>query len=71
MQPARGFGEDFGLVGADLLVQFAQRRLARRLAGVDPALRHLPGRKPGRHVDAAPDKDQPSGFSSMMPTPGR
>ena len=58
VQPARGFAENFGLVGADLLVQFAQRGLARGLAGVDPALRHLPGREPRRHADAAPDKHQ-------------
>ena len=56
MQPALGFAEDFGLVGADFLVQFAECGLARRLAGVDPALRHLPGGEPGRHIDAAADK---------------
>src|SRR5205814_4862258 len=36
-------------------------RSARRLAGVDPALRHLPRRQPGRHVDAPADKDQALG----------
>src|SRR5579862_217366 len=49
--------DDLGLVGADFFAQLAQSRLARRLAGVDPALRHLPGGQPRRHVDAAAGKD--------------
>ncbi len=57
MMPAGGFGEDFGLVGAGLFVQLAQRRLARGFAGVDAALRHLPRRQPGRHVNAPADED--------------
>ena len=70
MQPARGFAEDFGLVGADLLLQFAQRGLARGLAGIDAALRHLPGRKSRRHVDAAPDKHQPLPVQQHDADPG-
>jgi ribokinase len=58
MVPEAALGEYFGLVGADLLGELAQRRLARRLAGVDAALRHLPGGEAGRHIDAPPHKDE-------------
>src|SRR6266849_2782087 len=54
-QPLRAFGEELGLVGADLLLELAQRRGARRLAAVDAALRHLP--IVAGHVDAAADED--------------
>src|SRR5271165_2775660 len=43
-QPGAALPEDLGLVGANLLLEFAQRRLQRGLARVDPTLRHLPGR---------------------------
>src|SRR5579862_1934840 len=40
-EPLLGLGEDLGTVGADLFLQFAQRRHARLLVLVDAALRHL------------------------------
>src|SRR5258708_1531459 len=54
-QPLRAFREELGLVGADLLLELAQRRRARCLAAVDAALRHLP--VVAGHVDAAADED--------------
>src|SRR5579872_2480628 len=43
MEPSPAFRDDFRRVGADLLFHFAQGRLARGLAAIDAALRHLPG----------------------------
>src|SRR5439155_16885707 len=54
-QPLRRLGDDLGLVGADLLRELAQRGLARRLALVDAALRHLPVL--ADRVDALADED--------------
>src|SRR5262249_5099359 len=86
MQPTLSLGEDFGFAGADLLLQLAESRLARALARIDAALRHLPRRKPRRHGDAAahasqrrpagmwsrrPTKASPAGLTSMIPTAGR
>ena len=42
MQPAFRLGEDIGLVGADLLLELAERGLARALAGIDAAVERLP-----------------------------
>ena len=58
MQPAARLSQDLGLVGADLFLQLAERGLARGFARIDAALRHLPGGKACRHVDAAPDESQ-------------
>src|SRR5215211_4137172 len=41
--PFRRLGEELGRAHAGLLVELAERRLAGALAGVDAALRHLPG----------------------------
>ncbi len=54
--PAAALGDDLGLAGADFLFELAHRRLARRFAPVDPALRHLPSRC-RRQVGAAGDKN--------------
>ena len=42
-EPALGLRQELGLVGPDLLLELAQRCLARALTGVYAALRHLPG----------------------------
>src|SRR5215471_21067516 len=55
LQPATAFPDDLHLIGADLFLQFAECRFARRLARSDAALGHLPRRRPG-HVDAAANK---------------
>ena len=55
VQPTPAFADDLGLGGTDLFLQFSQSRLARGLARVDPALRHLPCRH-CRHVAAAGDE---------------
>src|SRR5580658_7253192 len=54
-QPPRGFRQEFRVVGTGLFLELAQGRLARRLALVDAALRHLP--IVAFHVDAAADED--------------
>src|SRR3990172_10676675 len=41
-EPTAMLGDDHGLVGAGFFLELAQRRDARLLAPVDPALRHLP-----------------------------
>ena len=56
-QPFIHFAQEFGLVGADLFLEFAKRGLARRFAAIDSALRHLPAFD--GLVDAAADKDKP------------
>ncbi len=57
-QPDGALAQDIDPAGgeADLLGQLAQSGVARALARVDPALRHLPG--VGRVVDALSGKDQ-------------
>ena len=55
-QPFVEFAEELGIVGADFLLQFAERGLERRFALVDPALRHLPAFD--RLVDALADEHQ-------------
>src|SRR5271166_4118792 len=54
-QPAPALRHNLGVAGADLLLQFPERCLARGLARVYPALRHLP-RRHIRHIDAAGDE---------------
>src|SRR5260370_27847253 len=54
-QPLRAFPQELGLVGADLLLELAQRRGARALAAADAALPHLPVF--AGHVRAAADED--------------
>jgi hypothetical protein len=63
-------GDDLGFAGADFLAELAPRRLARRLAGVDAALRHLPCRQPRRHVDAAAGENQPRAVDQDDADPG-
>ena len=53
-QPVARLGEDLGLMRADFFVQLAHCRVARRLALVDAALRHLPG---ARRIDTPADED--------------
>src|SRR6185312_8454545 len=54
-QPGLGFCDDRGLVGAGFFLELAKRGVARRLAPVDPALRHLP--RFFFLIDAAADKN--------------
>src|SRR5437868_4319086 len=55
LEPTLALGEEFRLVGADLLPQLAQRGLEGCLARIYSALRHLPGRQ-HRHVDTSADE---------------
>ena len=57
--PVRALSNDLRAVGADFLLQLAQRGAAWILALVDAALRHLP--RFGRHIDAAGNEDPAGG----------
>jgi hypothetical protein len=56
--PTTALAENLGLVGADLLSQLTQRRLARGFARINAALWHLPLRQPRRHPDAVADEHE-------------
>ena len=72
MQPARGFGEDLGLVGADLLLaaRASPPRAASRRGRCRPAASARPPAPPACRCGGR-QTPRPSRFSSMMPTPAR
>ena len=69
MKPVPTLGQDLDPVGADLLLQLAQRCFVRGFASIDAALRHLPFGQARWHLDAATDEDQAIAVEQHYPNP--